>query len=282
VISAAGGRVVTAWTSLVVNTSLFAPAGAGSGSATVSVLDAASGAVLTSAALNTGGDTTVGLAGISAPSHPALRVRLDLASAGGQATPRVNSFKVLYSTQAAPIVLTLGVSATRIVFGQRVTLSGTLAQGSSGLAGQSVGLSAQGAGDASFMPLPPATTDSAGAFTSSVAPSKNTTYKASFSGAPEPTVSVTVAYRVTLRVVRKGGKYLFRGKVGPKRRGRVVIQVKTRSGWKRLARVRLTKKSAFRLLRKLPAHKKLRLRATVSADAKHLAGRSRVVTVKTR
>jgi predicted GH43/DUF377 family glycosyl hydrolase len=281
VIAAAAGRAVTAWSSLVVNTSLFSPAGSGSGSGTVKVLDATSGAALASAPLNTGGDTTVSLAGIAPASHQALRVELDLASVGGQASPRVNSFKVLYTTQPAVIALTLAASAPRIVFGTHVTLSGSLAQGASALAGQSVALSAQAAGDATFTPLPPATTDGAGAFTASVAPSKSTTYKASFAGAAsEPTVSVSVAYRVTLKVTRKHGKWLFRGKVGPKRRGRVVIQMKTRSGWKRLARVKLSKKSTFTLLRRLAGHKKYRFRASVSADAKHLAGKSRIVTVK--
>jgi hypothetical protein len=281
VIAAAAGRAVTAWSSLVVNTSLFSPAGSGSGSGTVKVLDATSGAALASAPLNTGGDTTVSLAGIAPASHQALRVELDLASVGGQASPRVNSFKVVYTTQPAVIALTLAASAPRIVFGTHVTLSGSLAQGASALAGQSVALSAQAAGDATFTPLPPATTDGAGAFTASVAPSKSTTYKASFAGAAsEPTVSVSVAYRVTLKVTRKHGKWLFRGKVGPKRRGRVVIQMKTRSGWKRLARVKLSKKSTFTLLRRLAGHKKYRFRASVSADAKHLAGKSRIVTVK--
>ena len=281
-ITAAPGRVVTAWTSLVVNTSLFSPAGAGNGSGTVRVRDATSGAQLAAAALNTGGDTTLNLAGISPSSYQALRVELDLASGDSQATPRVNSFKVLYATQPASIVLTLAASAQRIVFGKRVTLTGTLMQGADALAGRSVTLSAQGAGAPSFTLLPPATTDGSGAFTSTVAPSKNTTYKASFTGAAsEPTISVSVAYRVTLRVARKGGKWTFRGKVAPKRRGRVTIQVKTRSGWKKFARVKISRKSTFTLLRTLAVHKKFRFRASTSADAQHLAGKSRVVTVKT-
>ena len=282
-VTAAAGRMVTAWSSLVVNTSMFSPGGSGSGSATLRVLDANSGSPLTSAALNTGGDTTVDLTGIPAATYQALRVELDLASADGQATPRVNSFKVLYTTQPAAIALTLGAAPVKIVFGQRVTLSGTLSQGATAMAGQTVGLSSQGAGDASFAALPPATTDAAGAFTATVAPSKNTTYKATFAGASaEPTVSVSVAYRITLKVGRKGGKRSFVGKVAPSKRGRVVvIQVKTRHGWKRFAKVKLSRKSTFKLLRALAGHKKYRFRATTAADSKHLAGMSRVVTVKT-
>jgi len=275
--------MVTAWTSLVVNTSLFSPAGAGTGSATVRVLDA-TGAQLASAPLSTGGDTTVDLSGISPASYQSLRVELDLASADGQATPRVNSFKILYATQPAPIALTLAGSPLKVVFGKRVTLSGTLTQGDAALAGQSVALSARVAGAQSFTALPPATTDASGAFTAAATPSKNTTYKAGFAGAAsEPTVSVSVAYRVTLRIVRKGSKWSFSGKVAPSRRGRtVVIQVKTRSGWKRFAKLKISKKSTFKLVRKLAAHKKYRFRASTPADAQHLAGTSRMVTVKTR
>jgi predicted GH43/DUF377 family glycosyl hydrolase len=282
-VTAAAGRMVTAWGSLVVNTSLFSPSGAGSGSATVRVLDANTGLALASAPLNTGGDTTVNLSAISAASYQALRIELDLASADGQATPRVNSLKVLYTTQPAAIALTLGASPVKIVFGKSVTLSGTLMQGAGALAGQSVTLSAQAAGDPSFTALPPATTDSAGAFTAVVKPSRNTTYKAGYSGASsEPTASVSVAYQVTLRVARKGGSRVFRGKVAPSKRGRiVVIQVKSRSGWKRFAKVKLSKKSTFTLLRKLAGHKRYRFRATTAADSKHLAGVSRVVIVKT-
>jgi hypothetical protein len=274
--------MVTAWGSLVVNTSLFSPGGGGSGNATVRVLDANTGVPLTSAPLSTGGDTTVDLSSVPAATHQALRIELDLAS-DGQATPRVNSFKVLFTTQPASIALTLAASPVKIVFGKRVTLSGTLVQGAGALAGQSVGLSAQASGAPAFAALPPATTDSAGAFTSTVAPSKNTVYKASYASASSaPTVSVSVAYSVTLRVARKAGRWSFRGKVGPNRRGRVVvIQVKTRSGWKRFAKVKLSKRSTFTLLRKLARHKKYRFRASTSKDAAHLAGLSRVVTVRT-
>ena len=61
----------------------------------------------------------------------------------------------------------------------------------------------------------------------------------------------------------------------------VVIQVKTRHGWKRFAKVKLSRKSTFKLLRTLAGHKKYRFRATTAADSKHLAGVSRVVTIKT-
>jgi predicted GH43/DUF377 family glycosyl hydrolase len=276
-ISAAAGRVVTAWSSLVVNSSLLQPAGSGTGSGTVTVLDAATALPLASAALNTGGDTTIDLSGIAAASHPALVVQLTLVSAG-QATPKVNSLKVAYTTQPAPVTLTLGAAPLKIIFGQSAKLSGTVAQGAP-LASVSVGLSGQAAGDPGFTALPPATSDSSGAFSATVKPVKNTTYQAAYGGATSPTVAVGVAYRVTLRITHKGGALLFQGKVGPKRLGRVTIQIRTRSGWKTIGRAKLSKKSAFRLLRTVK-HGQNKFRALTPADAKHLAGKSRVVSAK--
>jgi hypothetical protein len=269
--------MVTAWSSLVVNSSLLQPAGSGTGSGTITVLDASTALPLASSALNVGGDTTIDLSGIEAASHQTLEVQLSLASAG-QATPKVNSLKVAYTTQPAAITLTLGASPQKIVFGHSATLSGTVAQGTA-LAGVSVGLSGQGAGDPGFTALPPATSDSSGAFGATVKPVKNTTYEAAYGGAMSPTVSVGVAYRVTLRITHKGGALLFRGKVAPKRRGRVTVQIRTRSGWKTIGRAKLSKKSAFRLLRTVKRGKH-KFRALTTADSKHLAGKSRVVSAK--
>jgi len=280
-IGAAPGRMVTAWGSLVVNTSLFSPGGGGSGSATVRVLDAATGAQVLSAPLNTSGDTTVDLSAISTASYPVLSVALDLASADGQATPRVNSLKVLYTTAPALPALTLTSSPAHIVYGSRVKLSGTLTQASAPLGGQTVSLSAQVAGSQTFTPLPPATTDPSGAFSLTVAPSKKTTYKASFAGVGvEPTVTVGVAWRITLRAAKRGSSVLFTGKVAPKRRGkRVVVQVKTRHGWKTVAKGKLSKRSTFKLVGKLK-HGRYRFRALTPADPQHLAGTSRTVALK--
>jgi len=282
-IAAASGRMVTAWSSLVVNTSIFSPAGAGTGSGTVRVLDAASGEQLASAPLNTGGDTIVNLGGVSAPAHQALRLAFDLQSADGQASPRVNSFKVLYTTttQPAAIALTLAVSAPRVIFGQAVTLTGTLTQGTAPLGVQGVVLSGQGGGDPTFTALPPATTDAAGAYSARVVPTKKTTYKARYAGATsEPTVSVSVAHLVTLSVVRKGAKGYFRGKLGPSHPGRlVIIQIRKSSGWRTFAKLKTSKTSGFSAVRKLNPRAKYRFRASTAADGQHLAGMSPIVYV---
>jgi hypothetical protein len=59
----------------------------------------------------------------------------------------------------------------------------------------------------------------------------------------------------------------------------VVIQLKTRRGWKTFAKLRLSKRSTFTLARKL-AHGRYRFRALTPADAAHLAGKSRTVSVR--
>src|SRR5262249_25101595 len=101
-ITPSAGRIVTAWKSLTVNTSLFTPNGGGASQATVTVVDAATNQSVASAPLNTGGDTALDLSGVAAPAHQALQVRFDLQSADGQATPIVNSFKVIYDSAPAP------------------------------------------------------------------------------------------------------------------------------------------------------------------------------------
>ena len=276
-ISAAAGRTVTAWEALTVNTSLFSPAGGGSGSAAVRVLDATSGQQLTSSTLSTGGDTTVSLASIPAAAHPAIRLAFDLHS-DGQATPRVNSVKVLYSTQVAPLALTLTASAPRVVYGSPVTLTGSLTQGVATLAGAAVGLWAQPLGAAAFAQVGTLTTGAGGTFTVAQKPTKQTAYKVTYAGvSPEPTVTVAVAHRLTLAAVRKGGKATVRGKLAPSHPGRVVlIQVSTGSRWRTFAKVKTTKRSTFGAVRKVAPRGKVRFRAKTAADKDHLSGLSPV------
>jgi predicted GH43/DUF377 family glycosyl hydrolase len=277
-IAAAAGRVVTAWGSLVVHSSLFSPGGGGTGAGTVRVLDATTMQQLASAPLNTGGDTTVSLSTVPAASHQALRIAFDLTSSG-QATPLVQSLKMTYTTQAAAFGLTLVAKPLKVVYGKSVALKGVLTQGVTPVSGQSVGLFAQPAGTTTFTQFSSATTDTVGAYAASVKPSKTTTYKASYTGvAAEPTVKV--GFRVTISVKRKGGKVLVRGKVAPsQKRKLVVIQIRIGKRWKTFAKVRTTKRSAFSVLKTLKRGK-YKFRAKKAADAQHLAGLSRTVSLR--
>jgi predicted GH43/DUF377 family glycosyl hydrolase len=278
-IAAAPGRIVSAWGSLVVHSSLFSPGGGGTGAGTVRVLDATTMQQLATAPLNTGGDTTLNLASVPAASHQALRVAFDLTSTG-QATPLVQSLRVTYTTQPMPPMLTLA-APLKVVFGKSVALTGSLTKDSIGVGDATIVLSAEPAGATTFAPVTNAATNSTGDYVAMVKPSRTTTYKASYTGVTvEPTVKVGVAFRVTLSVKRKGAKVLIRGKVAPsQRRKLVVIQIRVGSHWKTFAKVRTTRRSTFSTLRKLKRGKH-KFRAKKAADAQHLAGMSRVVLLR--
>ena len=276
-IAAASGRAVTAWSSLTVNTSLFSPAGSGSGSAAVRVLDAGTGQQLASSTLGTGGDTTVSLSAISAAAHQSIRLAFDLHS-DGQATPRINSVKVLYTTQAAPLALTLTASSPSVAYGSAVTLTGALTQGAAALAGAAVGLWAQPQGAPGFTQVATLTTGAGGAFTVTQKPTKRTSYKVTYAGVTtEPVVTVAVAHRVTLTAVRKGTRATVRGRLAPAHAGRVVvIQVSTGSSWRTFAKVKTSKRSTFAAVRKVKPRGKLKFRARTAGDKDHLAGLSQI------
>jgi predicted GH43/DUF377 family glycosyl hydrolase len=280
-VGAPPGRMVTAWGSLVVDTSLFSPGGSGTGSGTVQVLDASSAQQLASAPLNTGGTTTVSLASVSAASHPTLRVAFALQSSG-QATPLVHSFTVSYTSQAAVPSLTLVASPLKVVFGKVVKLSGLLSQGGAALSGQPVSVSAEPFGTSTFTNLATVTTNSSGAYSTTTKPKKQTVYQASAAGVTAPpTVTVKVAQRLTLSVRRKAGKVYLTGTLGPKKRRRViVIQVRAGKRWHKLARVRTTKRSTFKLVRALKPGHAYKFRAKTAGYPGLLSGSSRTIQLR--
>ncbi|HET7856983.1 MAG TPA: hypothetical protein VFL41_11055, partial [Gaiellaceae bacterium] len=285
------GRVVTAWKSLTANVSLFSPGGSGNGSATATLINPATGQPVSSAALSTGGNTTLDLTGLPAAANQALQVRLDLQSADGRATPRVNSVKVVYEsappTPAPPapapvpptLALLFAAAPKAVVFGQAARLSGTLTQNAAPFAAQAVALWKKPLGATAFTALPSAPTDTAGAFRASVKPVKRTTYKASFAGAPDGLVTVSVKHLVTLSAVRRGARITLSGRIGPAHSRRlVVIQVRKGTRWVTFAKVRTTRRSTFRLVRMtLRPRTRYSFRARTAADREHLAGLSRVV-----
>jgi predicted GH43/DUF377 family glycosyl hydrolase len=280
-IAAAPGRMVTAWGALSVNTSIFSPGGSGTGSGTVQVLDATSSQQLASATLNTAGTTTVSLTSVSASSHPAIRVVFNLQSSG-QATPLVHSFTVSYTTQAALPALTLVGAPPKVIFGKAVKLSGLLSQGGVALGGQSVTLAAKPFGSSAFKSFATLKTSTSGAYSTATKPKKQTVYRASAPGVTTgPTVIVKVAQRLTLSVRRRGGKVYIKGTLGPKKRRRnVVIQVRIGKHWTKLARVRTTKRSTFKVVRPLKRGHSYLFRAKTKGYPGLLAGMSRTVRLR--
>jgi predicted GH43/DUF377 family glycosyl hydrolase len=284
-IGPSAGRIVTAWKSLTANASLFTPGGSGTGSATATLVNAATGQPVSSSALNTGGDTTLDLTGVPAATNQALQLRLDLQSSGGQATPRVNSVKVVYESAPAPppvpptLALVFAAAPRTIVFGQSVRLSGMLKQNDAPFAAQAVALAKKPLGATAFVAMPSAPTDAAGAFRASAKPTKKTTYKASFAGAPDGLVTVSVKHLVTLTAVRRGARITLSGRIGPIHSRRlVVIQVRKGTRWVSFARVRTTRRGTFRVVRTtLRPRTRYSFRARTGTDREHLAGLSRIV-----
>jgi predicted GH43/DUF377 family glycosyl hydrolase len=267
------GQVLEHWGDLVASATTFAPNGSGSGGGTVTVLDAASGDQLTSAALATNGDTTLSLFSVDPAAHPKLRVRFDLTS-DGAATPLVRSLKVLFNAaaQPPPPALTLAASVAQITFGQQATLTGNLSQSGAPLSSATV----------SVAPAGDATTDAAGNYSLTVSPSATTTYTATSAGVTSPpSVTVAVAPAVTLKAVRKGSKAVFRGTLGPSQPGHPLqIQRLVAGAWKAFAGTTATSTSAISLSKKIKTCGKYTFKAVVPADATHVAGESLPVKVE--
>ena len=272
------GRTVTAWRSFTATMSVFSPNGGGTASATARLLDAATGQQVASIPLGAG-QTNFDLTGIPVASHQSLTAALDLQS-DGQATPRISSLKVVYDSAPAlpPPAMTFAALPRTIVFGKTAIISGTLTRAGAPLPGQAVALGAQPIGTPAFTALPPATTDAAGNFRAAVKPLKKTTYKAGFGGiSPEPTATVLVKHKITLKGRRRSGKVYLNGTIGPRHvRRLVLVQRKVGSRWVTIGRVRTTRRSTFKLVRKAPAKRAL-FRARIAADKEHLANVSRSV-----
>jgi hypothetical protein len=273
------GRIVNAWRTLTATMNMFAPGGGGSGSATVRVLDASTGQQVATAPLASG-TTTLDLAGVPAAAHQALTAAFDLRSNEGTATPRISSLTVTYDSAVAPLPPSLSFLAApkTIVVGKSAVLSGTLTRGGVPQVGQPVALAAQPVGTPTFTPLPTAMTDGAGNYSALVKPTKRTTYKAAFAGfSPDPTAVVLVKHKLTFKGRRRSGKVYLNGTVGPRHVRRVVVvQRKKGSRWVTIARVRTTRRSTFKLVRKAPAKRAL-FRAKIGADKEHLANTSKTV-----
>jgi len=289
---------IVAWSSLVVDSTIFQPVGSGAGTGTVSVLSTGDQVLLGPTALTFAADQTIPLT-INVADHPKLRVKLDLASdQAGLASPLVRSIKLSYtSTQATPTptptptpvpppppppaVLTLTAVPAKVVFGRTAVVSGRLSVGAAGVAGRVVKVLAQPVGTTAPKPLGTATTDPTGAYKLTVKPNRHTTYSVATPGVTSPAaVTVKVAHRLSLRVKLSGRRAAFSGALGPKHARRyVTLQRKSGTKWVRVVRVRTTRTSTFRMSRTLTKGRH-QFRVVTVADKQHLAGRSVVKRVR--
>ena len=114
-------------------------------------------------------------------------------------------------------------------------------------------------------------------------PAMQTVYQANATGVSTlPTVTVNVSQLLKLSVRRKGGKVYFKGSLGPKKKGRVIlIQKAAGKRWKTIARVKTSSGSTFaKVLALALGRHGYRFRATTAAYPGLLSGTSRTVKLR--
>lgn len=116
-------------------------------------------------------------------------------------TAVVTAFSVPAALLAAAPTVTLQAAPTIVVYGGAVTLSGTL---SNQKAVQTVTIEAQDCGQTPFKKLTSAKTATTGAYTTSVKPTINTTYRAHFKSSTSALVLVKVRPQLKLTRVSAG------------------------------------------------------------------------------
>jgi plastocyanin len=182
-----------------------------------------------------------------------------------------------------PPAVTAGVSLPIIVYGQSVTLSGTV---SSGNANEQVTIYQQPYPQSSFAQLSTVLTTVNGAWNLVLTPSPKilTQYQAKWNGRTSVTVGVQVRPRI--RLSQRNGRFLTIVQSGASHAGRSVLaQRLSRFGqWVTVKRVRLGGQSSAVFRLKLPKGKS-RIRVAMSvnqAGAGYLAGFSPTITVRRR
>jgi hypothetical protein len=180
---------------------------------------------------------------------------------------------------AKPRSVTISLSKPIVVYGGSVTLSGKVSNHQSG---ELVGVMNRELGTPAYAPLTVATTAAGGAWSSSVSPQIQTSYKAQWGTAFSKGVTVKVRPRITLtldsRTARRGtfsvqveGNRPFTGK-------RVLIQRLTADGPIAVKRARLDASSSATFTLRLPRHH-ARVRVVMSASQTapgYIAGYSNV------
>jgi hypothetical protein len=194
---------------------------------------------------------------------------------------------------AAPVVakppkdtrqLTIAATPRVAVFGNAVKLTGRLT--GSPNAGQEVRLQADAFPPDGFKQALTATTDASGAYTFTVTPTLNTTYRVTVKGKPaatSPELLVKVRMKASLRVSdstpERGDIVRFRGSLKPQHDGLVVdVQKRRRDGsYKTVshARLRDAGDARSRYSRRVRIHSGGVYRVRAPADADHATGLSR-------
>jgi len=193
------------------------------------------------------------------------------------------SVKGTVSVTGPPPAVTAGVSLPIIVYGQSVSLSGTV---STGNANEQVTIYQQPYPQTSFAQLTTVLTTTNGAWNLVLTPSPKilTQYQAKWNGRTSVTIGVSVRPRI--RLSQRNGRFLTIVQSGTSHAGRSVqVQRLSRFGqWVTLKKVRLGGQSSAVFRLRLPKGKShIRVAMSVNqAGAGYLAGFSPTVTVRRR
>jgi hypothetical protein len=191
---------------------------------------------------------------------------------------------VALAAKQPPTSVTIQAPAA-ITFGQAATISGTTSPNTS------VTVRADPYPfNGSFSQVATTTSNAAGAYSIAVKPDMNTQYKVTAKTHPtaqSPVATVSVRWRVTRTVStrhpKKGSKVRFSGSVSPAHTGAVAeLQRRTSSGFETVKTATLTAATATssRYSVRVTVRRNGTYRVHVAADAAHLAGNSRRVTLK--
>ena len=193
---------------------------------------------------------------------------------------------VALAAKPAPNSVTIAAPAA-ITFGHAATISGTTSPNTS------VTLRADAFPfNGAFGTVATVTSNATGAYTFSVKPDANTQYRVTAKTHPtaqSPVATVSVRWRVTRTVStrhpKRGSRVRFSGSVSPAHTGAVAeLQRRTSSGFKTVKTATLTAATATssRYSLRVKVKRNGTYRVHVAADAAHLAGNSRRVTLKVR
>jgi hypothetical protein len=182
-----------------------------------------------------------------------------------------------------------GRGPTSIVAGGRASMGFVATSSGTPLVGVRVVISTRPAGQRGFRTVRTLTTGSAGAVSWTVAPLRNTTYRAALEAAPAVTAtrSLAVHQRVALAVdhlrIHPGGAVRLSGFVSPRHPGgRVRVQLLTRAGWRTVAKPLLGRASRYAKTVVAGISGRYVLRVVAPATPGNAIGRSRTVTVRVR
>jgi len=206
-------------------------------------------------------------------------------NAGNVAGPVMWQFAV---ADPASLELAAAGGPSSIIYGRAATLRFSATSNGAGMAGARVLVAARPAGSTAFGPARVVTASSAGVAEFSVAPARTTVYRVELEADPGVRAERTlvVHQRVTLAAsrhrMRRGGTLQLSGRVVPGRAGRVSIQLLTSSGWRTVARPKLSARSRFHATVVAAVPGRYVLRAAAAGTARNAGGTSASISVQVR